>query len=162
MQQGGDTDLGMLLDEMIPGITHVFRYIEIAEEEIRRAIEGAPESATALNGCFLQLQPPTQLKGRPEALYRAYCRELLERVVDGTALELPTKPEVLLALSQLSLKAPLNRNALALYESLFAEIFGSLPDGAIAVEPDWTGADQELFVDISRQLGLIRRSGISP
>ena len=159
MQKGGEKSLVSLIEQMAPGFAATFHLMVIAEEEIKAAMLKTPGCAEALNGSFLRLQPSRIISGLHDELYRAYCRELLERVVDGTPLDIATKAEVLVALSTTSLRAPLIRNAMALYESLFVEIFGGLPGGEKPTEPDWPGAEQEVFVDITRKLGRIRRSG---
>ena len=164
MKKGGEANWASFLEEMAPGIADAFRLILIAEEEITAAILKSPMSAEALNGAFRCLQPSHIFRGLHEKLYRAYCRELLERVIDGTSLDIATKAEVLVALSRTSLRAPLNRNALVLYEKLFAEVFGDeylnyVMDGYPPAQSDYPGSEQEVFVDITRKLGRIRRSG---
>ena len=164
MKKGGESRLASVVGEMAPGIAVTLHLILIAEEEIAAAMLKAPESAEALNGSFLCLQPSHIIRGLSDELYRAYCKELLERVVDGVPLDIATKAEVLVALSATSLRAPLNRNALALYEKLFGEIFGEqyfndVMDGDYPAQPDYPGAEQEVLVDITRKLGRIRRSG---
>ena len=160
MQRGGEKSLVSVVEEMAPGLAMTFHLILIAEEEIAAAILKAPDSAEALNGSFLRLQPSRIISGLSDELYRAYCRELLVRVVDGEPLDMATKAEMLVALSTTSLRAPLTRNALALYEILFIEIFGALPASKNPLtSPDYPGAEQEVLVDITRKLGRIRRSG---
>ena len=164
MKKGGEKNLVSLIETMAPGFAATFQLVVIAEEEIAAAISRTPDYEDALNGSFLRLQPSHIFRGLHEKLYRAYCRELLERVIDGTPLDIATKAEVLVALSRTSLRAPLNRNALVLYEKLFAEVFGDeylnyVMDGYPPAQSDYPGSEQEIFVDITRKLGRIRRSG---
>lgn len=50
-----------------------------------------------------------------ELLFRAHCREILDRIAAGTPTQPGTAAEVLAALSKASMRAPLNTEAVGLY-----------------------------------------------
>lgn len=108
--------LGGLLDE-------TFRLMEVAEEEIAQAKGRSPEHAEKLHGGFAVLCPSEPLRGIGENLYRAHCRELLDRVREGHDTRAATGAEVVAVLSALSLQAPLDRPATFLYWQLFSALF---------------------------------------
>lgn len=73
-------------------------------------------------------------------LYAAHLDEMIERLVAGGDLTLPTRAELLIACSEASLRAPFNRGGLALYGTLFREVF---PDHPITAElaKEWYHTD---------------------
>lgn len=103
-----------------------FRQISIAEEEIRSFLDENPDLKKETDERFKQLRSP-MLEDKPEGVFRLHVKELLGRLENGTRFDLGTKAEVMVALSDLSLKAPLDRDAQALFEEIFVEAFGSLP-----------------------------------
>ena len=58
-----------------------------------------------------------------ERIYRAYCREMLARIVAGSPLGVATTAELLAVLQAMSLAAPLERAPTVLYWDRFAETF---------------------------------------
>jgi len=114
------TLLGATLAELLD---ETFRRMDLAEEEIAAAMARRPEHGTALHGAFRALCPTQALRGAGRALYRAHCRELLERVVAGDDLRPATTAELAALLSALSLEAPLDRPTTVLYWRVFTAIF---------------------------------------
>ena len=110
-----------------PLATHLeilFECMELAEKEIASAKQRSPEHAERLHTAFLALQPSTPLLHRcPERLFRAHCRELLERVTKSHDLRPATTAEVVAVLSAMSLEHPLDRPATVLYWEGFTALF---------------------------------------
>ena len=131
---------------VLPAEVHgLFDLMKIAEEEIARGGADA----------FAFLCPPPGFTSLDERVYRAHARELVERVKRGERLEDGTKAEVMVLLSQQTLLAPPTQQYAALYEKLFAEIFGTSVEGEPAREP-WPKASEELLADLRRKAGLPR------
>jgi hypothetical protein len=142
----------------------LFDLMAVAEEEIDAASKRHPGRERMLSAAFGLLCPPAGMSKLDPKLYRAHARELCERVAafDGPPenhrpLALGTKAEVLMVLSELSLKAPPSQQYAALYELLFAEIFGAaaVPAGEPVREP-WPKASTELLGTMQRRLGKAR------
>jgi hypothetical protein len=133
-------------------IARVFTLMGIAEEEIARAGQ--------FEGDFLLLEPPGTMSDFVPDVYRAHCRELLARRAAGRPLDLATDAEILCALSDASLRFPLNRNAGAAYVIVFRKILGHLPAarsldlGDPRRMEDYEGAAEEI-------LGRMRRHRVS-
>lgn len=114
---------------MLPrGVRGIFDLMGVAEAEIARAKRGAtPEVAARVHASFKLLCPTDELGDSCNPrIYEAHCRELLARVVADapeSELNLRTKAEVMMLLSQQSLKAPLNTDGCDLYAQIFHEIF---------------------------------------
>lgn len=104
-------------------IESVLQCMELAEEEIAAAKGAHPLAADLTHRAFAIMCPSAVLRDGGEKLYRAHCRELLERV----HLEKDTRPgttaEVVAVLSTISFRAPLDRHATVLYWQLFEELF---------------------------------------
>ena len=77
----------------------VFDLMTVAEEEL--ALASQPP-------LFHVLVPPSNMVGLAPGVYRAHCRELIERYRTGYDLTWGTDAEALCALSEMSLRAPLN------------------------------------------------------
>jgi hypothetical protein len=121
----------------INALDTVFNAMEIAEDEIDRAMRLYPESKNAIWNAFKMLQMPAIFRGKSDKLYRAYCRELLARVAKGEDVRPATDAELIVNIAEASLAAPPTRTAGYLYMTLFHKIFGSeayddlgLDDGA--------------------------------
>lgn len=151
MREEQDTDLAVadlpenprsldaLLSELSPNLAGViggaFRRMELAEEEIELAKTRDPARAARIHEAFKYLRPTETLQRKCDELYRAHCRELIERVAAGASdqeLAQGTGAEVLATLADLSLAAPLERTAFLLYGRLFRELF---PERAAEIEP---------------------------
>lgn len=143
--RGDDDATSLSISDLLPPaggriIAETFRRMTIAEEEIRSAKARHPEKAARLDKAFRHLCPPALLGGLDDQLYRAHCREILDREAKGEKLRRGTAAEVIAALSQGSQLAPLGRVEALLYAQLFEEIFPEeaariLGDGRPA-EPD--------------------------
>jgi hypothetical protein len=118
-------DFEALLPRELGGVvSSTFRRIEVAEGEIKNAKHWHPRRHKELNVSFGMLVPTQPLRGLSDDLYRAHCRELLDRAAIGESdLRLGTAAEVVGALASASLEAPPTRVATLLYEELFASLF---------------------------------------
>lgn len=93
-----------------------------AEEEIEAARARHPGQDDLLYHCFTLLQP-TAARMTTEWVYRAHCRELLDRVAaDGDPRE-ATDAEVASVCCQVSLRVPLNSAAVTVYMRAWASAF---------------------------------------
>lgn len=135
-----------------------FQQMRIAEEEIASAKKLSPPRAGEIHDAFILLCPSPILEDFGEDLYRIHAREILERIIRGEDPEWATDAEVMAALYQTSMKAPLNQNAVALYFRLFTRWWPSfLPEGMTELDlprEEWAGAMNELEWEIRRGLTM--------
>lgn len=142
--------IGMLkaLDLNIPiSIRRAFDFMEIAEEEIAKAQKRVrdKEARKRIHDVFGDAQPGQLLK-YSDVLFRAHVRELCERARREESTAPATKAEVVAALCEGSLLAPLDQQHAALYEELFFEIFGRyVGDAKDRTREPWPGASAELL-----------------
>lgn len=125
---------GGLLDSGIlgGGLSGLFGCMEWAEEEIAKARARHPRHADRIYHSFLLLTPTHQLM-RAEFVYRAHCRELLDRVAAGEDTRPGTAAEVCCAISAVSLASPLRSAAAGLYMRMWqAAGFPDFPEFAEA------------------------------
>ena len=142
---------------MADAMHRVFEFaIPIAEEEIAAAIERWPLREPTLHIGFALLHPGGVLADCPERIYRAHCRELLERIATGEGdTRDATDAEVLWVLCKTSLVVSMTAESNALYRRLFRSCFpGEIPD-IVEVEDSWDvhqpGVD-DLLADARRKL----------
>ncbi|MFC0622833.1 hypothetical protein [Kribbella deserti] len=114
-----------LLGSDAAAIFGLFDQLDEAEDEIRAAMRRHPDSADTLWHSMSLLQPTPPLGGRHRA-FSAHCRELLERVAAGTDTRLATDAEMLCALLEAALAAPLNSAGYGLAGRLWNRTFPSL------------------------------------
>ena len=149
--------IAMMLGDCAATVSKTFDLIGIAEDEIRRAggQRNGSEVARRVWGTFKSLYPG-KLSKLDDRVYRHHCRELIGRSRRGESLRPGTEAEVLLMLSETSLRSPLNRQGIALYEVLFLAVFGSLPDNAKPTPEPWPGATKELLTIARMKLKVDR------
>lgn len=111
------TALGSLFDAM-----------RWAEDEIDTAARRHPSAADRIHASFMLLRP-TQPLMRTEMVYRAHCRELLDRVAHGDDTRPGTAAECCIALSDISQLAPLRTSAVGLYTRMWR--LAGLPAAAL-------------------------------
>lgn len=135
-----------------------FRHIDIAEASIRRFARKHPAHAATLNRAFLALRWQLGESVRDE-LFQSHVDELLQRVIDKEDLMEGTRAEVLIALSDGSLRGPMVRQYGALTERLFLEIFGpeALPTSTVEIHEPWPGASKELLCEVRRRIRIKTR-----
>ena len=127
--------------------------IPIAEEQIEEYCERFPEQKKYIWPSFKILRATDLFLGKEERIYRHHCKELLIRIVAGSTTELGTKAEVMLALSEMSLKAPLNQDYAALYFNLFDKIMGKgLIKQSNAGTYSYPGAGDEILIILRKKM----------
>lgn len=117
----------LTLADLLPelgAIESVFRCMEIAEEEIAAARGGRTEADPddPLWRSFTLLRT-THEQMSTEFVYRAHCRELLERVRRGADTRPATDAEMALALMDVSLVTPMTGAATGLQFRVFKRRF---------------------------------------
>lgn len=103
--------------------------IEVAEDEITQAVrrhDGDVAAADRAWHAFILLQPTMDKMGLNELVYRAHCRELLDRAAAGGDLRPGTAVECCIALCEASTAVPLNTTGSGLYFRLWHA--AGLPD----------------------------------
>jgi hypothetical protein len=101
-----------LMDDL--GLAGIFERMDIAEEEITLAQKRHPDASDRLYHSFTLLIP-THERMEYEPVYRAHCRELLDRVAAGGDTRIGTAAEMCCTLYDVSLIAPLRSSAAGLY-----------------------------------------------
>lgn len=134
----------------------LFSLIEIANEEIAAAKSRHPLQEFAIHKAFAILSPELGMfENRNDGLYRAHCRELLDRVAAGASkkdLLLGTKAEVLSILTKWSFEHPPGERAAGLMAALFADVFPKKAELAEGLNEAWAGANDELFGALQRKI----------
>jgi hypothetical protein len=110
--------LDRIVAQLRSGLEPVFRTMVWAEDEIEAAQRRHPNAADRIWHSFLLLRPTSELMGT-EPVYRAHCRELLDRVVRGEDTRPGTAAECCIALCETSLKVPLSIGAAGLYARMW-------------------------------------------
>lgn len=135
----------------------LFDMMEWCENEIDQAC-ARHNNPDLKQNAFAYLQPPPiiyDFAGLVEPLYRAYCRELLDRMnhhgYTKTHLNPGTYAEILLALMHLSIKTPITDPATYAYARAYAYVFGQTP-ADIEEREDWPGQIEETLTDCAKQL----------
>jgi hypothetical protein len=122
-----DSKVGELLGVGLAGaISGAFRSMEIAEEEIARARGTDERDENDPVWCaFALLRSTDDLLMRNESTYRAHCRELLARVMQGKDTRPATDAEIMAGITQASLEAPMHGAIVGLQGRLMSR---ALPD----------------------------------
>jgi hypothetical protein len=136
----------------------IFRHMEIAEEEIASAMSRFPDIASAINDkCFMLCFTPTIMTDKGDIVYRAFCREIIERFALGRSTDEATDAEMLCLILEATWKSPLTHNASSAAYILFSKIFDTTitekiireNDGPILTE-EYRGAAQEI-IDVGKR-----------
>ncbi len=135
-------------------IANAFRRMEVAEEEIRAAVARYPNRSSEIDAAFGYLYPTAVLNELGDEVFRAHCREILERAAHGDDLERGTTAEVLAVLSRGSQVAHLSRIGTLLYMELFGRLF---PEEAEVLEnpeggPEPDAYERECMADLEEEL----------
>lgn len=142
-----------------------FAQMEWADDEITQAQKRHPESASNLWNAFLLIRGTHELMST-EYVYRAHARELLERVHADEDCRPPTDVEIVCALSDASLPAPLDTAAVTLYMRLFARVFpGRTPFAGLdesAYEHVAGDSADTLYHEVKRASGSQQRWRVCP
>ena len=120
MNTAADALLAFLPGSLAGDVRNAFAQMAVAEEEIEHARRHYPEREAYLNKVgFLLCMPSEVLVSASEWIYRAHCREILERVAADENTRPPSSAELAIAFSETSLKAPLNPTGAGLYARHF-------------------------------------------
>ncbi len=104
-------DLYQQLAELLPTIAWAQEELEAAQHRHRHAADRIARSFVLLRPTF------TLMRNAP--VYRAHCRELLDRVAARADTRPGTAAECCIALCQTSLRAPLRTSAVGLYARMW-------------------------------------------
>jgi hypothetical protein len=138
------TDLSITINaDILKSLAHM----DIAEEEITRVEKQHLRKARKA----FPLLFPGELLHLAEVVYRHHVREIIWRVIRGHDTRLATTAEIMNALSQVSFTTPIRSTPAALYERLFKDVFGKVPDGQPAHEA-YVGACSELYLAMEKKL----------
>lgn len=130
------------LIKQFPGggrIARMFDFMLICEEEIKEAgLTGEKSSET------FRLAQPSEFLDMAPWVYRAHVRELCR------TQRLGTRAQVLLALHQASLKAPLRQDHTAAFIQVFRDCGG--PEEVELVPEAWEGRNEEILQGIAQKI----------
>lgn len=144
-------DVPKKLLSFLAGIEDVLDFAAVADQEIKDTGVKNKKEADTLNTAFPALRPRRMFFGKDMKVYRHHCKELIRRVLRGESLEPATEAEVMLALSAMSLEAPLQQDPAALYSRLFQRVFGDL-DLKYDMQETYPGACDELLGKMRHKL----------
>jgi hypothetical protein len=113
-------DLTALFDQTERVLRPLFGAMDWAETEITRAARRHRRAADRIRRSFILLRPTNGLE-TSQLAYRAHCRELLNRVAAGADTRPATAAECCKALSEISLRTPLNTAAAGLYARMWLQ-----------------------------------------
>jgi hypothetical protein len=154
----GDEDgILALVAEIQAEVTGASAWVGIAEDEIEQAAGRHPEAADDLYHAFALMLPATGAAAwETEFVYRAHCRELLERVAAGEDTRPGTTAEAVLAISEVSKKIPLTGTAAGLYFRMWSRAFPGheLTDRGEHYEALYKDAIDKAEGDIRQKLNL--------
>lgn len=125
------SELATLLDDITCLLGGMFDQIDWAEDEITQAQSRHPASSDLLHHSFELLAATDELMTQ-QFVYRAHCRELLDRLAGGQDTRPATTVEVICACCRTSMIAPMTTTGAGLYFRLWARAFPHkpvLPDG---------------------------------
>lgn len=103
-------------------VRSVWQQQEWADDEIRQAIQRHPSERDTLFHSFPILVATHQLMAT-EFVYRAHCRELLDRVIEGADTRPGTAAEVCCLCSDTSVQTPIRSAAAGLYLRMWTTAF---------------------------------------
>lgn len=116
------TEIEALLRDVTSMVTGAFEVMEWGEDETQKAMNRHPAERDTLYHSFVLLTQTHPLMVT-EFVYRAHCRELLERVYRGADTRPGTAVEVVCLLQHISQIAPLKSPAAGLYHRMWAAAF---------------------------------------
>lgn len=158
------SDIRQVLTDLTNAANDIFGVMEWAEDEIAYSMNEHPHKSDLLFGTFLTLRPHFQFCS--EKLYRAHCRELLERVAHDEDVRQPTRAEMLELLSRVSGFIPFHSHAGALYRLIFEEVFpgdfAKAMDGMETLTERFPGETDGLREEIRHELFKITQQRTAP
>lgn len=152
----------------------VFAATDIAEEVIAEMQAEMPEYASTIDDCFQYLMPSVYIRQFQrserifESIYRAHCREMIMRVIEGKPLKPATKPEMLHFWMQSTwLGGPLQRRGARAYWECFKagmpqDIIDQISMDRLSAKDltfgaeEYAGATLEIHIDIAKKMAIDR------
>jgi hypothetical protein len=116
------TALESLIDSLSDEVGDALQQVDWAEDEIAAASARHRHCADTLFHCFSLLEPTHPLM-RSEMVYRAHCRELLDRLAAEADTRAGTAAEVCLACRDASMTAPLSPYVFGLHARMWRVAF---------------------------------------
>jgi len=152
---------------------HAFAVVDLAEDEIARAIRRHPDDGDALCHSFGLIRPRDIGPGMgSEFIYRSHAAELLDRVAAGADTRPATAAELCLICCEASLRTPLHGPTAGVYFRMWLRAFPDRPitaglaDAQVHYEQlygvqidDLERTLREKAADPRRQLGEIECAG---
>ena len=134
-------------------ISRAFEMMAVAEEVISDYCKRFPDHKKNINQAFPILRWCSE-NTISDDFYRSHVSELIERVIQGHQVGLPTTAELIMVVHYTSLKAPLNTQFTVLYEDLFQRALpgNTILDDRILHQEQWSGATQEAEAEVVRKL----------
>jgi len=160
----------MIPQELLPHalasrLQNFFDLVAIAEEEIAAAIQRYPQQAVALWDQFKMLSPSAALSRLTSQVYRAHCRELLERVAAGEDTRPATLAEILVTVSDESLAYAFNALGVGVYAHCWRAVWAGAPnpiaDDQLA-EMEAAARSQYGRDEIAAEIAALRRKLAEP
>lgn len=144
-----------LLKELLSNstISGLFGNMDIAEYEINMAKENYSKRKDEIQDSFKYLCPPPIFRGKSMEVYRYHVKEIIKRIAMGKDkqkhLEIATDAEVMLHISEFSLKTPIINDLSYVYYMIFKKIF---PKEARKFKENfyesWKGRGKELLNEL--------------
>jgi hypothetical protein len=147
-----------MLRHLPPSVTFAFDCMGIADELLRAVPKRRRDFSP-----FIALRPTRSLEGKTLDLYRAHARELVDRVQAGakqSAMEPATDAELLCAVHETSLKAPLTAAGMAVAATLFGRCFPNQVKeifGEDEYREPWRGYVEEQLATMRRKFTVSGR-----
>ncbi len=137
-------------------IVTVFECSMIADRTIREMQGVFPDFAGIIDKSFGILKPSEPLMDKSPELYEAHCKELIVRRISGENIEPATDAEIIAAISDLSLRAPLQRDCAYVMQKLFKKLFpGKLPD-LLEIQESYEGSHLAVEMELRSKLADFR------
>jgi hypothetical protein len=128
----------------------------IADRTIRRMQGLYPDFADIIDKSFEVLTPTEPLMDKSPELYEAHCKELIVRRISGENIKSATDAEIIAALSDLSLKAPLKRDCVYVMQKLFSKLFPDQLQGLPEIQESHEGSHFNVEMELRRNLADLR------
>lgn len=143
-------DVPASLDDLLPGgfmeaFDAAMSSMEIAEGLIEELGREHPEHADLIWHSFSLLRPTHSLMHKTDMIYRAHCREILQRVIDGADTRPGTAAECCIVCCETSQIAPLTVAGVGTYMRMWQA--AGLPDIGAGVSAEHHEAIRGAAID---------------
>jgi hypothetical protein len=116
-----------LLDDTSNAIGDILDCLEFAEDEIQAAMRRHPHIADTLWHSNMLLRPTDNRRLTTEFVFRAHCRELLERVAAGEDTRPATDAEICCTTLAIATQTPIRTTAYGMHMRLWHRTFPGKP-----------------------------------